>query len=163
MSKPALFTLTFALLGLAPLAHATPPDRCSILDEYGHPSQCAPIGWRDAPYWDGEVCCDDDTCVETSRYGCSAGMEPYYCEYAELDARSRVQCMYIVPDYCDQNPCSPAPEYGWYSSAMNICCEDDGPCWPHDWNDGGCPGNIFLCVDGVCNDDGTITCYSTPE
>lgn len=160
MSKPALFTLSFLLLGLAPLAHATPPDRCSALDEYGYPSQCAPIGWRIAPWWDDEVCCDGETCVESSTHGCSAGMRSYYCKYAELDALGHIQCMFPVPDYCDENACpSASPEYQSQPLAEIVCCYDDGPCYHYMYpDDGGCLGDIFFCKYGSCNEDGTITC-----
>jgi hypothetical protein len=162
MTKPALFTLT--LLLLAPLAHAAPPDRCSTLDEYGYPSQCEPIGWRLAPYWNDEVCCNDDVCVESTTHGCADDMRPYFCKYAEADALGRIACMFLVPDYCDENPCSPSPAYQSQPLAEVVCCHDDGPCYFYDHTtDGGCPGNIFFCKHGTCNEDGTITCDTTPQ
>jgi hypothetical protein len=36
-----------------------------------------------------------------------------------------------------------------------ICCENGGPCWPG----GGCGGVLYWCHDGVCNEDGTVTCF----
>jgi hypothetical protein len=169
MSKPTLFTLAIMLLGLAPLVHASvpgavsPPDRCANLDETGYPSQCAPVGWRDAPYWDEEVCCDDDTCVEPSKRGCSAGKQLYTCKYAELDAIGNVQCLFAVPYYCDVYDCPAlpsSPEFQAPPQEQSVCCEHDGPCYPWQQStDGGCWGQILNCEHGTCNEDGTVDCY----
>ena len=37
-----------------------------------------------------------------------------------------------------------------------MCCENGGPCWPG----GGCDGVLYWCHDGVCNEDGTVTCFN---
>lgn len=163
MTKPTLFTLAILLFGLAPQAHAAPPDRCSTLDEYGYPNACEPIGWRDAPYWSDDVCCDADSCVEPSSRGCSADEQLYFCQYAELDALGNVTCLFPVPYYCDEYEC-PAPplSLGAWPQSQMVCCEHDGPCWPWQQStDGGCLGQILYCMNGTCNDDGTITCYDS--
>lgn len=163
MTKPTLFTLAILLFGLAPLAHAAPPDRCATLDEHGYPKACAPIGWRDAPYWNDDVCCDADGCVEPGRLGCSADEQRYFCQYAELDALGYLTCMFTVPYYCDEYECpTSSPAYQALPQEQVVCCEHDGPCWPYSYPaDGGCLGQILSCTEGTCNDDGTITCYNS--
>lgn len=160
MSKPSLFTLAILLVGLAPLAHATPPDRCAALDDYGYPKSCDPVGWRDAPYWNDDVCCDADGCVEPGRRGCSAGEQRFFCQYAELDAVDNVSCLFLVPYYCDEYECpAAAPEYQAPPQEVWACCEHGGPCYPWQQStDGGCPGQILYCWHGSSNDDGTINC-----
>jgi hypothetical protein len=37
-----------------------------------------------------------------------------------------------------------------------MCCDNGGPCWPAT---PGCGGMLYWCHDGVCNDDGTVTCF----
>lgn len=163
MTKPTLFTLAISLLGLAPLAHATPPDRCATLDEYGHPKDCEPTGWHDAPYWSDDVCCDAQTCVEPGRYGCAADEQAYFCQYAELDALGNVSCLFPVPDYCDEYECPAppvSPEFQAPPQEQMVCCEHGGPCYPWQQStDGGCLGQILNCFNGTCNDDGTVDCY----
>jgi hypothetical protein len=162
MSKPTLFTLTILLFGLAPLAQAAPPDRCAKLDQYGYANACKPIGWRDAPYWNDDVCCDADGCVEPGRLGCSAGETRYFCEYAEFDALGYLTCMFPVPYYCDVNECPSSPTIQAPLQDQVVCCELGGPCWPYSYStDGGCLGQILSCTEGTCNDDGTITCYNS--
>jgi hypothetical protein len=160
MSKPTLFTLAISLLGLAPLAHASPPDRCASLDDYGYPKACEPIGWREAPYWNDDVCCGADGCVETSRLGCGADEQRYFCEYAEIDPLGYLTCMFPVPYYCDENECPAAsPVVQSPPQEQVVCCEHAGPCWPYQPStDGGCLGQILWCTNGTCNDDGTVTC-----
>jgi hypothetical protein len=36
-----------------------------------------------------------------------------------------------------------------------ICCENGGPCW----GNLDCDGILYWCYDGVCNEDGTVTCF----
>jgi hypothetical protein len=164
MSKPTLFTLATLLFALAPLAQAAPPDRCSTLDEYGYPNACDPIGWRDAPYWNDDVCCDAKNCVEPSSWGCSADKKRYFCEYAELDALGYMTCLFPVPYYCEEYECPAAPsspEYQTQTEPQEVwaCCEHGGPCYPWQQStDGGCPGQILYCWHGSSNDDGTINC-----
>jgi hypothetical protein len=160
MPKPSLFTLSILLFGLAPLAHAASPDRCATLDEYGYPKSCDPIGWRDAPYWNDDVCCGANGCVEPGRLVCSAAEQRYHCEYAELDALGYVQCLFPVPYYCDEYECpASSPEYQPHGQAQSVCCEHGGACWPYNQStDGACQGQMLWCQSGTCNDDGTITC-----
>jgi hypothetical protein len=162
MTNPTRFTLAILLFGLAPLAQAAPPDRCATLDEYGYPDACAPVGWRDAPYWNEDVCCDAQTCVESSSLGCSADKQLYSCQYAELDAIGNVNCLFPVPYYCDVYEC-PAPpistEYQAPPQEVWACCEHGGPCYPWQLStDGGCWGQILYCYNGSSNEDGTINC-----
>lgn len=160
MSKPSLFTLAILLFGLAPLAQASPPDRCATLDDYGYPDSCEPTSWRDAPWWNDDVCCNAVGCVEPGRRGCSAGEQRYFCQYAELDAVGHLTCMFLVPDYCDVYECPAAsPEYQAPPQEVWACCEHGGPCYPWQQStDGGCPGQILYCWHGSSNDDGTINC-----
>jgi hypothetical protein len=162
MTKPPLFILALLLFGLAPLAQAAPPDRCARLDAYGHPTACEPIGWRDAPWWNDTVCCNTNTCVETNaRGGCSSDKKLYYCKYAELDTLGHITCLFPVPYYCDVNECPASPpELQAPAQEQSVCCEHGGPCYPWQQStDGGCLGQILECINGTCNDDGTVTCY----
>ena len=139
-----------------PTAVTSIPDRCAELDRYGDPARCLAVGPDMAPWWDGEVCCDDERCVEPTSTGCVRGTSRFWCESAILYQDGHLDCVYEVPSYCEVFPCRVAVELTMPPLEHAVCCHDTG-CYDHEG--GLCGGTEVWCGKGVTNDDGTITCF----
>ena len=132
-------------------------ELCDLVDpDTGVPIRCAPRG-SDVPVYDAPVCCDAATCYVADADPCPDSLQAYYCELGEVFASWEVACYFEVPDYCDLHPC--APGYQSQPQAFGMCC-NAGVCWPYDLTSNDCElADIAWCYDGVCNDDGTVTCF----
>ena len=60
-----------------------------------------------------------------------------------------------LDDACAAGFCADYVQHGG-PQAYTMCCESGGPCWPGAL----CEGVLYWCHDGVCNEDGTITCFN---
>jgi hypothetical protein len=154
---------------------ATSPDLCAdvYVDATGEPytdsiGQTLPryCQWTGpkAPVLNRDVCCDIHdgvaACVlPTSAGRCSIGSR-YYCKYGEASGAG-VVCYKPFPDACGLGFCVQPPEVPPPVQALIACCSAGGACVEIDpWGDLECGGTIIGCLDGVSNEDGTITCFN---
>ncbi len=114
------------------------------------------------PLLDADVCYDSTGAVTLKGASdCPAGSWPYYVDYGEVaDPVTREVAAYIpLDDACTQpGPCvegPPPPEAQEYP----MCCTTSSQGVETCWSGGTCGGTLWWCEDGVCNDDGTITCF----
>ncbi|PRQ06537.1 hypothetical protein [Enhygromyxa salina] len=87
---------------------------------------------------------------------CPSGSNAFSLIHGEIVDPQTGQVSAYAPldDACAAGLCAEfAPHDDPQESVM--CCENGGPCWPG----GTCGGVLYWCHDGVCNDDGTITCF----
>ncbi|PRP96052.1 hypothetical protein ENSA7_68660 [Enhygromyxa salina] len=88
---------------------------------------------------------------------CPSGSRAFSVIYGEIVDPQIGQVSAYVPvdDACAAGFCA---EYEPHDDPLEstICCETGGPCWPG----GVCQGTIYWCHDGVCNEDGTVTCFN---
>lgn len=159
--KMFLVPLVLLTFGLASPAAASAPDRCRELGPDGYPAYCDAIGERDAPFWGEAACCVESRCVELGAAGCPSGTQEYTCQYAEPDGQGNLTCLYLVPYYCEENPCPSNNDDLDFAAppqiqAHLICCYDGG-CY--DTQGGICGGAEYICFNGVSNEDGTVTCF----
>jgi hypothetical protein len=98
---------------------------------------------------------------------CPSGSWAYYLESGEVtDPLTNTVAAYLPlesacnkPDLCLDGP--PPPD----AQEMPICCTSpsgtsgsgDETCV--NWDGGTCDGSIWFCIDGVTNNDGTVTCF----
>ena len=148
--------LLLSLLALSLQLGGDLDDLCDdVYPDTGVPVRCAPRG--DAPVLDDVVCCDAATCYASDAGACPDALEAYACELGEVLTTDEVVCYFEVPDYCEVYPC--APGYGAHPQAFGMCCHD-GVCWHHVTGSNDCElGDIHWCNDGVCNEDGTVSCF----
>ena len=169
MNVKAIWLLPLAIVALSltstaeaehpasdPASTGGPTDLCAQLDQYGDPLRCDAVGPGMAPLWNDTVCCDARNCyAPNSTGGCPSGTHSYWCESAELHSTGKIDCVYEVPNYCDEFPCGPvditAPPL-----KHSICCYQDSGCYDHEG--GLCGGYEVWCGSGVTNEDGTVTC-----
>ena len=133
-------------------------DLCDIVNpDTGTPVRCEPHP-EDAPVYAEPVCCDAAGCYKSDGGWCPDALQSYYCELGEVLASDEVACYFEVPDYCDVFPCA-GPGYQAHPQAFSMCCIN-AICWPYVSGSGDCaPQDIYFCADGVCNEDGTVTCF----
>lgn len=88
---------------------------------------------------------------------CPLGAGEYTVIYGEVvdPQTGKVAAYTPLNDACGAGRCA---EYVPHDDPQEypICCENGGPCWP----DSVCGGVLYWCHDGVCNDDGTVTCFN---
>ncbi|NJK32404.1 MAG: hypothetical protein HC927_08335 [Deltaproteobacteria bacterium] len=111
-----------------------------------------------------QVCFSATTGAILKGSSCPKDARPYYVEHGEIvDPMTGSVAAYIpldnactVPGVCVAPPEGhvPGPEYP-------ICCDDDEKCT--NWDGGACAGTLYFCVDWVCNEDGTVTCFESEE
>lgn len=156
--------ITFPIVGLVGLGLAFAPlsasaeyrDLCdsSRVCEYTGPN---------APVLDADVCLDPTGEVRLKGSSpCSTGSIPFHVRFGDvIDPVMQLVVAYIplknacsVPGMCEVQEYSSGT-----STAQAICCIN-GVCWPgfHD-----CGGTLMWCDDGVCNEDGTVTCFEGLE
>lgn len=170
-------TLASILTILSTLAAA--PDLCGALhldadgspyvDALGQvfPRYCEPSG-PDVPRLDEELCCEIDEAADAAVCDlpdllgrCVTG-ERFYCEFGEV-TEDGAGCYQPYVDACDLDLClsysGPPPEN---ADAELLCCTTQG-CEPLSadmaWVCADVGGYVALCLDGVTNEDGTVTCF----
>jgi hypothetical protein len=91
---------------------------------------------------------------------CPTGSWPYEIAYGEIIDPLLGTVLPYAPldDACEAGHCV---ENVLHDAGQEypMCCENGGPCWPG----GTCGGALYWCNDGVCNEDGTITCFDAEE
>ncbi|NJK32368.1 MAG: hypothetical protein HC927_08140 [Deltaproteobacteria bacterium] len=118
----------------------------------GYPTICEPHRFG-APVYGKTICCAGGSCFPSTG-GCQDGEQLFDCRLGEVDATGQAHCYFEVLDYCDVHTCPPGGGGGWED---DICCVDD-VCVPlPGWAE--CDGDIWFCLDGVSNEDGTVTCF----
>lgn len=139
-----LTTITRAMTGTT--------DLCDVVNPTTEiPTICEAALEGAPPTLDEDVCCVGSSCTVTSST-CQRGESLYHCQLGTVDPTGAVTCFFEVPDYClvftcDSMVSPPALE-------EPICCEA-GTCWP---GDSDCEGDLYWCLSGVSNVDGTVTC-----
>jgi hypothetical protein len=120
------------------------------------PSACSYTG-PDAPSLGADVCFGTATGIRLKGTApCPTGSWPYYVDAGEvIDPTTNQVAAYIpLDDACSQpGLCVDGPPPGG-AQEFPMCCKD-GACY----DDVLCGGTLWWCVDGVCNADGTITCF----
>ncbi|PRP93141.1 hypothetical protein ENSA5_44800 [Enhygromyxa salina] len=139
---------------ITPLRTDTSADLCDIVDTAtGVPLRCEPRS-DGAPVYDGDVCCDESSCVAASS---SCRGDSYYCYLGEARADGAVSCYFEVPDYCEMFSCPLSFESLPLEEPM--CCYE-GVCWPHVLGSNDCElDDIYWCWSGQSNPDGTVSCF----
>jgi hypothetical protein len=87
---------------------------------------------------------------------CPTGSWPYSVDYGEIvDPVVNAVVAYIPLDDACSRPglCVDGPPPGG-AQEYPMCCTD-GKCY----QGASCGGTLWWCNDGVCNEDGTITCF----
>jgi hypothetical protein len=131
------------------------------------PRACVFTG-PDAPVLAAVVCWSSTTSDATLMTGatCPTGRWPYFAKYGLVDPLSLQVTAFVPLDDACSRPglCQPANFKPANTTNAPICCYGIGgdDCWPLD--DDLCPnGEILYCMDGVSNEDGTVTCFQVLE
>ncbi|NJK31791.1 MAG: hypothetical protein HC927_04845 [Deltaproteobacteria bacterium] len=120
---------------------------------------------HNAPVLEADVCFSATTgAILKGASGCPKEARPYFVEHGEIvDPMSGAVAAYIpldnacsVPGVCVAPPDGHNPGPGY-----PICCDDDDQCT--NYQGGACAGTLYFCIDGVCNEDGTVTCFESHE
>lgn len=131
---------------------------------YSNPSACTYTG-PTAPRLDADVCLDPlGTIRLKGSTACGPTEWPYYIQFGELlDPVGMTVVAYIpLEDACSKpGVCldAPAPNN---SEEFAMCCttvNGEEVCV----HGGGCGGTLYFCHDGVCNEDGTVTCFESEQ
>lgn len=145
------------VVGLAPVsdAHATTyRDLCSSV--LGECEYTGPV----APVLAANVCWSRTTSNATLMTGatCPSGSWPYFVKYGVVDPLSQIVTGFVpLNDSCSLGVCLPAEFAPPNTTTAPICCVD-GVCWP--FASPNCEGmDLSFCMDGVSNEDGTVTCF----
>jgi hypothetical protein len=150
-----------ALLALVILASPVPAsaglsDLCTSV-----PGACQHTG-PDAPIFEADVCYSPASGIVTLKgtAPCTHDTRPFRLKYGEVADPSIGTILAYTPlgDGCEAGQCVPFQPHGG-GQEYPMCCENGGPCWPGD----GCGGVLYWCYDGVCEEDGTITCFNAHE
>lgn len=158
MPSPRTITLTLALL-LPVHASAEYRELCTSA-----PGACVYTG-PDAPRLDATVC-HGSAGTHLRGAACPTGTWAYTLAYGELvDPLSNAVAAYVPLDDACANPqlCldgPPPPDAQPYP----MCCTGNTSGGDSTCVHGvGCGGTIWFCIDGVSNDDGTVTCFNQVE
>ena len=120
------------------------------------PSACA-YAPPDAPELDVDVCLEGSAVTLKGAAPCPASSLPFHASHGEVLDPGEGSVLPLMPlaSACPSH-CVQGGSGGGTSSP--ICCEGE-TCWPS--ND--CEGVLLWCFDGVCNEDGTVTCFESME
>jgi hypothetical protein len=125
------------------------------------PTQCAYMG-PDAPLLQANVCFGSTIGVRLMGSGsCPSGSWPYYVHHGEVvDPITNQVAPYIALDDACERPgiCVEGPPPAG-SQEFPMCCATNSQGAETCYDGGSCGGSIWWCYDGVCNEDGTITCF----
>jgi hypothetical protein len=159
-SRRSVLGSTLAALALALLSPASVDaqyrELCTSV-----PSQCTHTG-PDAPQLQANVCFGSTIGIRLMSGGsCPSGSWPYYVSHGEVvDPITNQVAAYIPlddacarPGICVQGP----PPAG--AQEYPMCCTKGSSGVETCSDDMLCGGTLWWCVDGVCNEDGTITCF----
>ncbi len=138
-------------------AHATIyRDLCTSV-----PTECEYTG-PDAPVLAENVCWSRSTSTATLMTGatCPTGSWPYAVKYGVVDPLSGIVTSFVPLDNACSRPglCQPGNLAPPNTTTGAMCCVE-GICWPLAGTNGCEGGELLLCLNGVSNDDGTVTCF----
>ena len=153
MQRTALTLLTLVLIAIPLTADAEYQYLCTSV-----PGACEYTP-ASVPKLLGDVCYStgSNAIHLKGAAACPAGTEAFNVIYGEVVDPVTAEVAAYVPldDACGAGLCVDyVPHDG--SQEYPMCCENGGPCWPGV----GCGGIQYWCHDGVCNEDGTVTCYN---
>jgi hypothetical protein len=106
------------------------------------------------------VCWANTTSTATLMTGatCPTGSWPYFVKYGVVEPLTLMVTAFLPLDDACSRPglCQPKILAPSTTTVAPICCFG-GTCYP---SDGDCyGGELFMCFNGVTNEDGTITCF----
>ena len=149
-----------AAIGLldTPIAKATNyRDLCSSV-----PSACEYTG-PDAPVLAAVVCWERSTSTARLMTGasCPTGSWPYFAKYGVVDPFTlQVNAYQPLDDACSRpGLCQPSIQAPTTTTTGVICCFG-GTCYPA-YDDQCYGGELLFCLNGVSNEDGTVTCFES--
>jgi hypothetical protein len=163
--RPAALAVALALV-LIPAADAGAQYRDLCLSV---PLECVPILDSIAPPLGADVCHSAETGITLKgASACPTGTWAYHVAYGEVsDPLSNAVVAYLPLENACNDPqrCLAGPPPAG-AQEYPICCTSpsktsgagDETCVPAGQDV--CDGSIWFCVDGVSNDDGTVTCFS---
>jgi hypothetical protein len=162
---------SLARLALPTLALALALQPGDVVAQYRYlctsiPSACTYTG-PDAPALKENVCYGSTTGIRLmSGSSCPSGSWPYFVEYGEVvDPLTNQVAAYIpLDDACAQPGLCVAGPPPPGAQEFPMCCTGntsggDQTCV----NGTSCGGTLWFCFDGVCNEDGTVTCFHAIE
>jgi hypothetical protein len=132
------------------------------------PSACTPALDTTAPLLGASVCYSAATgATLKGASACPTGTWAYHVAYGEVsDPLTNLVAPYLPlenacndPLRCVDGPPPPdAQEFPICCTSPNNTSGGDETCV--NWDGTACGGTIWFCVDGVSNDDGTVTCFT---
>jgi hypothetical protein len=156
----ALPTLSLALVLLPGDVGATYRYLCTSI-----PSACTYTG-PNAAVLKANVCFGSATGIRLMSGGsCPTGSWPYFVEYGEVvDPITNEVAAYVPldnacdhPGICVDGPPPPGAQ------AFPMCCTGNASGEETCVSGASCGGVLYYCDDGVCNEDGTVTCFTAVE
>jgi hypothetical protein len=152
MHRIAFTLLALALIAIPSTADAEYRQLCTSV-----PGACE-YSPANVPKLLADVCHDPSNNAITLKgaAACQSGSRTYTVIYGEvLDSLTGEVAAYIpLDDACAAGRCAAYVPHE-NPQAYGMCCQNGGPCWPGN----SCGGVLYWCNDGVCNDDGTVTCF----
>ena len=127
------------------------------------PSQCDYRG-PDAPLLQANVCFGSAIGIRLMSGSCPSGTWPYHVKHGEVvDPITNQVAAYIPLDDACTKPgiCVAGPPPAG-AQEYPMCCTGSGgseTCY----SNSSCGGTLWWCLDGVCNADGTITCFERQD
>ncbi|PRQ10117.1 hypothetical protein ENSA7_01620 [Enhygromyxa salina] len=154
MRRPTVFTLlTLVLIAIPLTADAEYSYLCTSV-----PGACEYTS-ANVPKLFADVCYNPSSNAihVKGTAPCPSGSRAFNVVYGEIVDPQTGQVSAYAPlgDACAAGLCI---DYVPHDNPQeySMCCESGGPCWPG----GGCGGVLYWCHDGVCNEDGTVTCFN---
>ncbi len=125
------------------------------------PEACTYRG-PDVPSLKANVCYDPTLGSRLMSGGsCPAGAWPYFVDAGEvIDPLTNEVAAYVPLDDACSRPgiCVEGPPPAG-AQEYPMCCKTNSQGVETCYDGAGCGGSLWWCHDGVCNDDGTITCF----
>lgn len=129
------------------------------------PSACMYTG-PDAPQLNANVCYGSALGIRLMGGGsCPTGSWPYYVAHGEVvnPVTNAVAAYIPLDDACDHpGICVDGPPPGG-AQPFIMCCTGNQSGSETCINGATCGGTIYYCNDGVCEPDGTVTCFDAEE
>ena len=152
-----VLVIVVGMVGSHPASATTYRDLCGSV-----PSACEYTG-PDAPVLAVAVCWARTTSTTTLMTGatCPTGSWPYFAKYGVVDPFTlQVNAYQPLDDACSRpGLCQPSIQAPTTTTTGVICCFG-GTCYPA-YDDQCYGGELLFCLDGVSNEDGTVTCFES--
>lgn len=136
------------------------PDVCEVVArETQTPTICQPHLEGTAPTLDEDICCAGGQCYALGS-GCGSTETQYYCALGTIDVTGEATCYWEVPNACDAQHYTCEQTINPPPSEEKVCCPaSEDVCWPFESPSQCDVGDVFICLNGVTNTDGTVTCF----